>query len=199
MMLVEVTAVPDGALPLEEFKAHLRAGSGFSADSLQEEVLRGFLRAACSAVEGRTGKILLARDFTWTVARWRDGRAEPFPVAPVIEVLDVVSVSRDGDENAIAPERWWLEADGSQPQLRARGDVLPTVPTQGSFRIAFRAGMAETWGALPADIAQAVLMLAAHYYAFREATGLGEGCVPFGVAVLLERYRAMRLLGGSSR
>ena len=57
MMLIEETTVPDVALPVEDFKAHLRLGTGFGPETLQDEVLAGFLRAAISAIEARTGKI----------------------------------------------------------------------------------------------------------------------------------------------
>ncbi|MEY2961928.1 MAG: hypothetical protein RLZ60_1758, partial [Pseudomonadota bacterium] len=71
MMLVEQTTVPLAALPVAEFKGHLRLGSGFADDGLQDGVLVAALRAAIAAIEARTGKILIQRDFSWTVYRWR--------------------------------------------------------------------------------------------------------------------------------
>jgi len=52
---------------------------------------------------------------------------------------------------------------------------------------------------MPADLAQAVLMLAAHYYEFRSDTSLGQGCMPFGVTSLIERYRTVRIFAGSGQ
>jgi uncharacterized phiE125 gp8 family phage protein len=63
MMLIEETTVPDAALPVAEFKAHLRLGTGFGDDALQDPVLRSFLRAAMAAIEARTGKVLITRPF----------------------------------------------------------------------------------------------------------------------------------------
>lgn len=57
MMLVEETTVPLSALPVATFKDHMRMGSGFSDDGVQDGVLEGFLRAAVAAIEARTGKI----------------------------------------------------------------------------------------------------------------------------------------------
>ena len=37
------------------------------------------------------------------------------------------------------------------------------------------------------------MLLASHYYEFRHETTLSEGCMPFGVTSLIERYRVMRL------
>ena len=39
MMLVEETSVPADVLPVAGFKAHLRLGSGFSDDAVQDAVL----------------------------------------------------------------------------------------------------------------------------------------------------------------
>ena len=72
MMLIEESTVPDTALPVDEFKAHLRVGTGFGEDSLQDGVLRSFLRAAMAAIEARTGKILIARTFTLILTGWQN-------------------------------------------------------------------------------------------------------------------------------
>ena len=45
-MLIEETNVPDAALPVAAFKAHLRMGTGFAEDTLQDAVLGSFLRSA---------------------------------------------------------------------------------------------------------------------------------------------------------
>ena len=70
MKLTETTQLPDAALPLAPFRAHLRMGTGFGDDSLQDEVLLAFLRASLAAVEARTGKVLLAREFIWQTENW---------------------------------------------------------------------------------------------------------------------------------
>ena len=83
MMLIEETTFADEVLPVEEFKAHLKVGTGFEDDSLQDGTLITFLRAALSAIEARTGKALIARDFAWTIHEWANPMGEAFPVAPV--------------------------------------------------------------------------------------------------------------------
>ena len=81
MMLVEETTVPPSALPVTQFKDHLRLGSGFSDDGLQDGLLESFLRAAMAAIEARTGKILIEREFRWTLNAWRNGARQALPVA----------------------------------------------------------------------------------------------------------------------
>lgn len=198
MNLIEETAIPQAALPLDEFKAHLRLGTGFSDDDVQDAVLEGFLRAALSAIEARTGKVLIARDFAWTLWRWRSREGQVLPVAPVTAVTGVVLRDRAGDETTVDPARYRLEENTHHPVLRPDGALLPVIPTGGSVVISFTAGMGATWGDLPADLGQAVLMLAAHYHEYRHETALGQGCMPFGVTSLIERYRGVRVYMGSA-
>ncbi|MEL7133660.1 MAG: head-tail connector protein [Pseudomonadota bacterium] len=198
MMLNEETTVPDAALPVAAFKAHLRLGSGFGDDSLQDAVLISFLRAAVTAVEARTGKVLFERDFALTVTEVSGGNAVAIPVAPLLAISSVSVVDASGNETEIAADQFWAERDVHRPRLRSVGHMLPTIPTAGSMIIAFSAGHGVGWADIPADLQQAVLLLAAHYYEFRHETTLSEGCMPFGVTSLIERYRPIRL-GGSAK
>lgn len=193
MMLIEETTVPDAALPVAEFKAHLRLGTGFGEESLQNDVLKGFLRAAIAAVEARTGKVLIRRDFTWTLTRWRDRAGQVLPVAPVTEISHVTLIDAFDTETELPLGYFRLEPDSQRPRLRPIGSLLPMINTSGSVRLGFIAGFADSWGELPADLGQAVLLLAAHYYEYRHETTLSDGCMPFGVTSLIQRYRPMRI------
>lgn len=196
MMLIEETAVPDAVLPVEEFKTHLRLGTGFAPDALQDEVLVSFLRAALAAIEARSGKVLLERAFSWTVNLWRDAKMQAFPVAPINEISAVNLVSSDGTEMPVASNAYWLEKDTHRPRLRATGATLPYIPQAGSVKISFAAGYGAAWADIPADLRQAVMLLAAHYYEYRDETSLSDGCMPFGVSSLIERYKVLRIWTG---
>ena len=198
MMLVEQTTVPAEALPVAAFKDHLRLGTGFADDGVQDGVLEAYLRAALAAVEGRTGKVLLARRFVWQVTSWRDFARQALPVAPVISVTDVKIIDRHGVAAVLDPSRYRLEKDSQRPRLVATGLSLPLIPLHGTAEVSFEAGYAPDWAGLPPDLAQAVLMLAAHYY---EVRGLGAGgeAMPFEVSILIDRYRTVRLFGEGAR
>jgi uncharacterized phiE125 gp8 family phage protein len=198
MMLVEETQVPQAALPVEDFKSHLRLGSGFAEDSVQDTVLESFLRAAMAAVEARTGKVLIEREYSWTLSRWRDAAGQGLPVAPISAVTEVVLVDRGGDETIVSTDAYVLRPDQQRPRLCPVSSLLPTLPTGGSVRIGFTAGYGPAWSDLPSDLAQAVMMLAAHYYEYRHETALSGRCMPFGVTSLLERYRNMRVFAGGA-
>ncbi|MEM9577234.1 MAG: head-tail connector protein [Pseudomonadota bacterium] len=199
MMLIEETTVPDAALPVEDFKAHLRLGTGFGSETTQDEVLIGFLRAAISAIEARTGKVLIERAFSWTLSFWRDRDAQGLPLAPIREITRVAMVDRSGTQTEIPNTSYWLEEDSQRPRLRAAGTSLPQIPNGGSVVVEFEAGFGATWDDTPPDLKQAVLMLAAHYYEYRHEMPFGDGAMPFGVASLIERYKVMRLGGGGLR
>lgn len=192
-MLIEETNVPDAALPVEAFKAHVRMGTGFAEDSLQDAVIAGFLRAALAAIETRTGKALFEREFVQTEATLRNATALVLGTAPVTVIGDVHLVARNGEERDVVSSTYWLERDGNSPRLRASAATLPCPEEGGELRVRFLAGYGPDWDDIPADMRQAVLMLAAHYYEYRHDTALAGGCMPFGVTSLIERFRTMRL------
>lgn len=197
-MLVELTTVPQVALPVAQLKEHLRLGSGFTDDGLQDGLLAGFLRAAVAAIEGRTGKALFEREFRWTVATWRRTDAAALPVAPVSVISEVAIVDALGAETVIPAAAWRLVPDGQVPCLAAAGTALPTIPRGGHARVDFLAGFGPEWSDLPADLQQAVMLLAAHYHEYRHDMALSAGCMPFGVTALTERFRLLRLSAGGA-
>ncbi len=197
MMLIEETEVPTAALPVAAFREHLRIGSGFAEDGLQDGVLAGYLRAAMAAIEGRTGKILLEREFTWSLSQWRAPDRQVLPVAPISAVTGITLEPHEGAVETFAPACWRLLPDMQRPAIEALSGALPAIGAGGTVRIGFLAGYGPDWSDLPADLSHAVLMLAAHYYEFRHDTGLGSGCMSFGVTALIERFRTVRLMAGS--
>lgn len=199
MMLVEETTVPQAAIPVAAFKDHLRLGSGFADDALQDSVLETYLRAAMAAIEARTGKILLERDFSWSLTAWRDQSEQALPVAPVSALTEVVFVDRVGAEDLSPLDHWVLVPDCQRPRLKPVGCVLPTIPNAGSVRVGFMAGYGPEWADLPADLAHAVMMLAAHYYEYRHDNAANVSTMPFGVISLIDRYRTVRLFLGGGR
>jgi uncharacterized phiE125 gp8 family phage protein len=196
MNLVELTEVPDEALPVARLREHLRLGTGFPDDSLQDALLAGFLRAALAAIEGRTGKALLSRSFLLTLSAWRSPERQPLPAAPVSAIVSVTLTDATGAVTSIPLSAVRLEEDATRPCLLPVGGSLPPVPQAGAARIVLTAGYGPAWEDLPSDLAQAVLMLAAHYHEYRYDVAFDGGCMPFGVTALIERYRPLRLSGG---
>ncbi len=208
MMLVEETSVPDAALPVEALKRQIRLGSGFAEDDMQDALLASFLRAAMSAIESRTGKVLLQRSFQLMLNDWDNADRQPIPVAPVQSITQI-SLNRPfypgtdlgtptvhdplGVSQILDPMRYRLEMDTHIPCVRPCTGSFPALAPDQSVVIRFVAGMSPTFAGLPPDIAQAVLMLAGHFDEYRNEYGLSQGCMPFGVSSLIARYCPMRL------
>jgi uncharacterized phiE125 gp8 family phage protein len=196
MMLTEVTQVPGTALPVDEFKDHLRLATGFADANTADAYLEELLRAALAAVEGRTGKALFARNFLWSLTCWREGDAQALPVAPVSAIVSLTLVSVTGVPTVITADRYWLEEDIQRPRLRAAGGALPTIATDGTAEVVFTAGFGPLWSDIPVDLRQAVMLIAAGYFERRHEEGAEPGVMPFGVMALLERWRTVRGFGG---
>lgn len=194
MMLVELTSIDLSDLPMEAFKAHLRLGTGFEEDAIQDEVLESYIRAAMAAIEARIGKMLLNRDVVWELTEWSSVDAQPLPVAPVSAVLAVTLVDREGAETAIDDAGYQLVRDTHRPKLSALG-VLPAIAPGGVVRVSFTAGYGPNWMDVPPDLREAVFLLAAHYYENRADRSGVSGLMPFGVMALLDQHRVIRIMG----
>ena len=131
MMLTEETPVPSLALPVEEMKDHLRMGSGFADDGLQDGLIETYLRAAMAAIEGRTGKILFQRRFLWELECWREDE-QALPVAPVSGIVSLTLVDAARGEVVAASTSYRLVKDLHRPRLVGRGTALPTIPSESS-------------------------------------------------------------------
>ncbi|MEM7295557.1 MAG: head-tail connector protein [Pseudomonadota bacterium] len=105
-------------------------------------------------------------------------------------------MDRYNTRTTVGPETYWLERDMSQPRIVAAGS-LPAIPSGAVAEVSFTAGFSDSFAGLPADLSQAVMMLAAHYYEHREATGMNETALPYGVSILIERYKTIRLVAGA--
>lgn len=197
-MLIEQTGVPEGALPVAMMRDHLRLGSGFADDAAQDGLVAAYLRAALAAVEGRIGKALLTRRFLLRLPDWRDAAGQALPVAPVETVVSVALVDAGGVAVAVEPGRWRLMRDMHRPRLMPVGALLPGVPQGGRVEVVFDAGFGAAWADVPADLRQAVFLLAAQYHELRHEGGPGAA-MPFGVMALIERWRTVRVLGGGGR
>lgn len=192
MMLIEQTSVAANDLPIAQFRDHLRLGTGFADDALQDEVLESCLRSAISVIEGRTGKVLIEKRFQLSVTAWRAHDWHSLPVAPVLDVASVSIIDRAGTATLVAPESYVLRKDNAVPKIISNGH-LPIVPAGGAAEVVFTAGFGADWTAVPDDLLRAVYVLAAQMYERRSGA---EEDLPPAVEMLIERYRPVRISGG---
>ncbi|MFV0492423.1 MAG: hypothetical protein ACK5M4_11445 [Pseudorhodobacter sp.] len=199
MILNELTQVPEAALPVAALKTHLRMGSGFTDDGMQDGLMVSYLRAALTAIEGRIGKAVLSRRYRMVLDSWRDARVQSLPLAPVSAIHSINLFDADGMTGTVDPARYRLMSDPHRPKLVANGASLPAVPPAGRVEIEFEAGFGADWAEIPADLAQAVMLLSAEYYEMRHDGGMRVGAgLPSVILTLLERWRTVRVLGGGA-
>lgn len=194
MMLVEQTQIASSALPVWAFREHLRLGTGFADDDVQESVLGAYLRAAIGAVEARTSKATLSRPFVYTTTAWRDLASQTLPIAPVASITSLTIGDRNGGEEVVDPARYLLVPDMHRPRLVSTGFLLPPIPVNGRAEIVFEAGYGATWDQLPGDLCHAIILLAAQYYEDRADPAADR--LPSDVTALIDRYRDVRIFGG---
>jgi uncharacterized phiE125 gp8 family phage protein len=199
MILTETNAPPPAAVPVRAFGEHLRLGSGFADDGSQDAVLELYLRSAMAAIEARIGRALLSREYSWTLTRWREDASQGLPIGPIQSIKAITLVEADGAELATDPETWSVMRDAQRPRVVGRfGRNLPRIPRNGHVEIRFTAGYGSIWEDTPPDLRQAVYLLAAHFYENRSEGAVSGTSFPFGVLVLIDAYRSMRIGGGRS-
>lgn len=197
MMLTELTAVAAGDLPVAALADHLHLGTGFADDGSQDGVLETYLRSALATIEGRTGKAIFQRQFAWVVHSWIAPARQGLPIAPVATIGSVKLIAGNGSETIVDPGKYTLQQDAHRPALIAVVGQLPPIAAGGHAEIVMDAGFGPVWSDVPADLRQAVLMLAAHCYEDRTGNG-GRGPLPTGVLSLIEPFRTLRISGSAA-
>ncbi len=197
MMLSELSPVAQAALPVQAFKDHLRLGTGFADDGAEDALAEAYLRAALAAIEARTGKAILARDFRLELTDWRDDWAQALPVAPVSAVVSVSLRDDTGAAEMVDAARYALERDMHRPRLRSVGGYLPGVPAGGTVEVVFTAGFGPACRPTCRLIWGRRCSWAASYHEHRHE-GEKARAMPHGIAALIERWRNVRVLGGGA-
>lgn len=191
-MLLKEMAPAALAPVVAEFAAHLRLGLGFADDGAEDALLESYLRSATAAVEARTGQALVARGFVLQVGGWDTRGHLVLPVGPVAAV-DIIRFVRPDGAVTLDPAQWAVEPGSARQRLTGPGGgALPVVPTGAIVELVFTAGHGAGWAAVPDDLRQAVMLLAAHYHESRHGEATGGGMPP-AVAALLAPHRPARL------
>ena len=195
-MLTELEPVGAAELPLTALREHLRLGTGFADDALQDAILEAALRAALGAIETRIARALIARAFVWRVRQWADPACATLPIGTVDALTSAVLVDAAGTRTDVAERLTLRRPLGARPMVVGRSCTLPAIPEGGAAVLGFTAGFGP-WASVPADLRHAALMLAAFYYEDRSASA--GVAFPPAVASLVAPWRVLRLRAGGTR
>jgi uncharacterized phiE125 gp8 family phage protein len=197
MILTELTSVASATLPVSQFSEHLRLGTDFAETSLQDNLLEAYLRSAISTIEGRTGRVVLQKSFSWQLTGWRHADIQVLPVRPVVSITALRIYDRAGAVTNYTSDDYDFLPEDQAPAIKSIGSALPLVPDGGNAEIEFVAGHAADWDGVPNDLGQAVILLAAHFYENRSGSLDSSGVMPMAVLSLIERYRPVRVFGAA--
>jgi len=193
MNLIEVTPLASADFPIAELKDFLRLGSGFTDDASQDGVIEACLRAAIGAIEVRTSRALILRQFRWSVFSFRKvENGILLPITPIVWIDEVKLYGKDGNWFRHPIGTLSVVSDGQRPVMTVTEGELPKVPDQGRAAVLLNAGYGP-WSAVPAPLQQAVLMLAGAYFENRETMVTVGAQMPLSVASLLAPFQRIRM------
>lgn len=183
----EVFVLPisgDEPVSLAEARAHTRA-----VDSPEEDhLLASYIRAARIYVEKESGWVLQRRSFSQHFRYWH--QYIELDRRPVISVDSILYDDATGVQSALTGYVLRLGADSARIYPPSNG--FPLIASNGRAIVTYTAGFSEGGeGAEEYELArQAILMLVAHWYSFREAgSDRVVHDVPFAVGALVSRFR----------
>lgn len=187
---------------IEELRSHLRV-----TDSSEDGLLAGYLLAARSLAEQRTGRAFITQtwvetyDDHWPNYRhrrhrmyptrppafnWRD-RAILLPRPPLQSVTSVTYIDTNGVQQTLDPSQYIVgKHQGVGFIEEAYGITWPCVRCQvDAIAVTYVVGYGDGAGSIPETARQAILLLVGHFYRNREAVGAPVSALPLGVEALL--------------
>lgn len=178
MLVTEQVALTADAV--DAAKTYLRLES-----DEEDAAIGALLSAALVHAEGYLGQLLIERAVTERLpvsSEW-----QRLGATPVRSVLSVTGIPAEGASFALSASAYKLDINRHHD-----GWLRVTLPgSAGRVDVAYRAGMVAAWSELPEAVGLAVLRIAAHLHAFRDAPDdIGP---PPAVASLLRPWRRMRL------
>lgn len=151
----------------------------------EDGAIGALLAAALVHAEGYLGQLLIERDVTERLgvsSGW-----QRLGATPVRSISGVTGIPAEGAVFALSPDSYRLDINRHHD-----GWVRFIAPgAAGQADIAYRAGLVPGWPDLPEAISIAVLRIAAHLHAHRDAPD--DVGPPPAIASLLRPWRRMRL------
>ena len=177
---------------LTEAKAHFRVDS-----TAEDGLIQSLITAARLHVETLTGRALITQSWRMVLDDWPRSNVLTIPLGPLQQVTELRVYEDEDVLVTIAPTEYLVETVGVPARLAMRGHQSWPKPGRpiGGIEIDLVGGYGDLADDVPRSLRQAILQIASHWFAHREAVGLGVGAVhvPATVDALLAPHRAVRL------
>lgn len=185
-MPVLLTGPAAEPLVLQDFKDFLRI-----THDAEDAILALLITTARQMVESLTRRLLLTQDWRLVLDAWPPSGLILPPLAPVSGLIAARLRHRTGGETVLPLSRFTLRGDRTPPVIAFEREAMPA-PDQpvGGIELDLRLGYGASAAQVPADLVQAVRLLAAHLYEHRDAS---EAPLPEAVRGLIAPYRRVRL------
>lgn len=189
MTLAMITPPALEPLGLDEIKLHLR----IDHDD-EDTLLMSTLSAARHYVELRCGRKLITQAWRQYEAEFPPGYELPLRLAPVQDILSVVSFDREGNPASLEPLYVSLIHGRHGAVLKFDSGLDPQVAANG-LEIDLLVGMGDLGLDVDDALKRAILLLVTHWYEFRGAVPPGQQPVslPPGLDALMAPYRRVGL------
>ena len=175
-------------LTLAELKAHL----DLDGDE-QDELLTSFIVAARTTVERLSGQLLLTQSWKITIDAVPPGGLMNLPLGPVQTVTSVTVYDAIGVGTIWPAATYTLDLVGEPARLLFHGGRPIPGRRLNGIDINVICGFGTSADVVPADLVQAVRLLAAHWYAAR-GNAIKPSDVPADVERLTACHRRLRLM-----
>lgn len=174
---------------LVAMKTHLRVDH-----SDEDDLIDLLISAARQHVERETGRSLISQVWRVDLASF-----PPWPIllahGPVIEVSGITYFDAAGASADLPDDDWLFDQTGDVPKVTLiPGAVSPSTSKRpDAVSVTYEAGYG-TAADVPADFKVAILLLAGHWHANREAAANGDfRTIPMAAQSVIDSYRIPRL------
>lgn len=183
------TAPAAEPLTLAEAKAHLRV-----TNSSEDTYITTLITAARRRVEELTGRALITQTWYLYADEWPSDDRFRLPKAPLASVTSVKYKGTSGSETTwTASGNYIVDVNPTPGEVvLAYGAAWPSssLYPASPITVEYVAGYGASGSSVPEELRQAMLLLIAHWYEFREPVVAGAivTAVPMAVGYLVEPY-----------
>lgn len=182
------TAAPAALVSTADFKTHMRIDHNSEDTYIDAAILAATARL--DGYGGVLGRALVTQSWKQEFATFSDPMR--LPLGNLISVTSVKYYDTNNAQQTVSASVYGAYSDDIGPYLALkRGQTWPSVYDRpDAIEVVWQAGYGAA-AAVPSPLVRAVLLLAGHFYANREAVVLGDTAteLPLTVSALIAPYR----------